>query len=108
MAKPKEIDFNKLKMTFQNMENDKGILGLKLLEESEFMKTTLDNLKKAINDKGVVTEMCQGKYSIERANPALSQYNALIKNYQSNLKQLNDLLPSFESSNDDGFDNDDL
>lgn len=89
------------------MENDRKVLCSSLLNELVFMQTTLDDLKKQINEKGVVTKMCQGKYDIERANPALNQYNTLMKNYSSCIKQLNDLLPNDIQTSDD-FDNDDL
>ena len=56
-----------------------------------------------IEDEGVVVSMCQGKYNIDRANPALSQYNMLIKNYQTCIKNINDLLPK-EEYTDDVFD----
>lgn len=90
------------------MDNEKGMLGLTLIKELEFMKKTLTNLKKELVDKGVVTEMPQGKYSIERANPALSQYNSMIKNYQSTVKQISDLLPKDSMDSFDDFDNDEL
>lgn len=108
METVKEIDLKSLKITFENMNNDKGKLGLTLLNEIVFMKDTLDKLKGEIITNGVVTEMCQGKYSIERANPALNQYNSLIKNYQSGIKQLNDLLPKEIDTDNDTFDDDDL
>lgn len=108
MAKNREIDLKSVKETLKEMDSDKGKLGLTLLEEAEFMKLTLNELKKSINDKGVVTLMCQGSYDIERANPALNQYNSLIKNYNSIIKQIYDILPADESSKDDGFDEDDL
>jgi len=52
--------------------------------------------------------MCQGSYDIERANPALNQYNSLIKNYNSTIKQIHDILPKENSNNEDEFDEDDL
>lgn len=108
MAKKKEIDLKSVKETLQNMNSDKGKLGLSLLEEAEFMKQTLEHLKKNIKEHGVVTKMCQGNYDIDRANPALNQYNSLIKNYNSTIKQIYDILPNDDSSNEDGFDEDDL
>lgn len=90
------------------MNSEKGMLGLTLIKELEFMKKTLTKLKKELNEKGVVTEMSQGKYSIERANPALTQYNAMIKNYQSTVKQINELLPKDSIDGIDDFDNDEL
>ena len=108
MAKKKKIDLKTVRKTLEEMESDKGKLGLTLLEEAEFMKITLDELKKIIKENGVVTSMCQGNYDIERANPALNQYNSLIKNYNSIIKQIYDILPKDNPGNEDGFDEDDL
>lgn len=107
MKKTKEIDLNCLKETIDTLENDKKVLCTNLLNELIFMKLTLDDLKEQINEKGVVTKMCQGKYDIERANPALNQYNTLIKNYSSCIRQINDMLPTDVSSEDD-FENEEL
>lgn len=105
MEKIKEIDFKSVKEELEKMGSNKGKLGLSLLEEAEFMKVTLKELKKNVKAKGVVTEMCQGDYNIERANPALSQYNSLIKNYNSTIKQITDLLETESPKNsDDEFD----
>lgn len=93
MKKINEVDLNSLKITIDTLENDKKTLCMSLLNEILFMKVTLDDLKKEVSKNGVVTKMCQGKYDIERANPALNQYNTLIKNYASCIKQLNELLP---------------
>ena len=103
MKKIKEVDLKSVKTTFEKMNNDKSKLGLSLIEEAEFMKVTLNDLKDKIVQDGVVTSMCQGKYNIDRANPALSQYNMLIKNYQTCIKNINDLLPK-EEYIDDVFD----
>jgi len=56
------------------------------------MKKTLKKLKSDINKNGVITKMPQGDYVIDRANPSLTQYNALVKNYNSTIKQIMDLL----------------
>lgn len=101
--KTKEIDLKSIKTTIDTLENDKKVLCNSLLNELIFMQSTLDDLKKQITEHGVVTKMCQGKYDIDRANPALNQYNTMIKNYSSNIKQLNELLPK-EVENNDNFD----
>lgn len=108
MKKIKRIDLNSVKITFENMANDKSNLGLALIEEAEFMKSTLEQLKSKIKSDGVVTSMCQGKYDIDRANPALSQYNMLIKNYQSCINNIVNLLPKDNFPNEDNFDDDEL
>ena len=107
MAKIKEIDLKSVKDTFTILNTDKSKLGLSLVEEAEFMKITLNDLKEKIVQDGVVTSMCQGKYNIDRANPALSQYNMLIKNYQSCINNIANLLPK-EEIIEDTFDEDEL
>lgn len=92
MAKVSKVDLNLVKRTLESMDNNKGTLGLNLLTEAIFMKKTLRKLKKDINDKGVITKMPQGDYEIDRANPSLTQYNSLVKNYNSTIKQIVDLL----------------
>lgn len=108
MDKIKPVNFKILKKVFNEMDNEKGMLGLSLLKELEFMKTTINKLQREVREKGVVTSMDQGKYTIERANPALVQYNAMVKNYQSTVKQVNELLPKELPDGLDDFDNDDL
>ena len=107
MKEIKKIDYKSIKDSIENLPKDKQELCNSILTELIFMETTMNDLKKEIQDKGVVVDMCQGKYSIQRTNPALNQYNTTIKNYTSCLKQLNDLLPS-DSSLEDEFDSDDL
>ena len=104
MKKIEEFDYNSIKLTIDKLEEDRKELANSLLKELEFMNTTLEALKDSVNKDGVITKMCQGKYDIERANPALNQYNVLIKNYTSCIKQLNDILPKDVGGTDDNFD----
>lgn len=79
-------------------------IGLALIDKAEFMERTLQELQKKIDENGTITEMCQGAYNIERANPALQAYNVLVKNYSCVMKQLNEMLPKNEKPKGDGFD----
>ena len=111
MAKKKVLayeDLKTLKETFEKMNNDKSKLALSLLDEACFCGDTLKKLKEKVEKDGVVTEMCQGEYSIDRENPALKSYNTTIKNYQALIKQITELLPNENESNGDDFDDDDL
>ena len=76
-----------------------NVLGLALIDKAKFMEKTLQELQDKINTGGVITEMCQGAYNIDRANPALQAYNVTIKNYTAVIKQLNDMLPTNKSTN---------
>ena len=98
MAKKLIEDLNKLTDIFSQ---DGNILALSLLDKAKFMETTLQELQKKVAEGGVVTKMCQGKYDIDRANPALQAYNVTIKNYTSVIKQLNDMLPKTDNRSDD-------
>lgn len=99
----KKHNIKKLKEVFETENNDRSKLALTLLEKAEFLEDTLEKLKEKVKEDGVVTEMCQGDYCIERENPALKSYNTTIKNYTSIIKQLNDMLPKEEKNPDDGF-----
>lgn len=107
MAKVKRINYKLLKDTIKKLDGDKKALAEGLFNELTFMKDTLEKLKEDVETKGTTTLMCQGKYDIERCNPSLQSYNALIKNYNSTSKQLFDMLPKNDNSIDD-FDDDDL
>ena len=98
-------NLNELKKLWDNLDTPNSQLALKLLNEAVFMEATLKELKKETEAKGVITSMCQGKYNIERANPALQAYNVTIKNYNTTIKQLNEMLPKDLNPKDDGFDN---
>ena len=110
MTKMKKVSIKELSNTFNSIDNaEVKELGLSLINELEFMSATLTNLKKEIEEKGVVVIMPQGKYDIERANPAIASYNTMVKNYNSTIKQLYELLNSntvIEST--DNFEDDDL
>lgn len=56
------------------------------------MTVALDDMEEQITNDGLVTKMPQGEYEIERAHPLLSAYNAMVKNYNSCLKQIADLI----------------
>lgn len=104
MAKKKVYNITDLKSVFEGLDNNKSKLALSLLDKAEFMEETLKELQIKVKTDGVVTEMCQGDYTIERENPALKGYNTTIKNYTAVIKQLNDMLPAKEEKpKDDGF-----
>lgn len=114
MAKKKinvEASFKKLeklKKIFEEEDTGHSKLALTLIDEASFCGATLEKLKDKVNKTGVITEMCQGDYSIERENPALKSYNTTIKNYQALIKQISELLPieiqQKEESEEDDFD----
>ena len=85
-----KIDFDKIRNTFIEMNNDKGVLGLSVLEELEFQKKTLEKMKKDIEESSLIAEYS----SYKRANPIIAGYNAMIKNYATLVSKISDLLPA--------------
>lgn len=114
MAKDEKVlkitneDIKKIEKIFAEMENETGSLGLSLTAELKFTIQTLKKLKANIRKNGVVVDMPQGNYSIQRSNPALQSYNTLIKNYQSLVKAIMEMLPPPDNPDNDEFDSDDL
>lgn len=96
------VDLTSIKAIFEKENTNKSKLGLALVDRAIFMQETLKELEKKVEEDGVVTEMCQGKYNIQRANPALQAHNQTIKNFASVVKQLNDMLPN-ENKVEDEF-----
>ena len=103
MANKKIADIKDLRKVFEEINDNKSKLALSLLDKAEFLEETLKILQTKVKLEGVVTEMCQGTYSIDRENPALKSYNTTIKNYSNVIKQLNDMLPIENKPQDDGF-----
>ena len=100
----KKNNLKELKQYFTDCDEKLRLLALPLIEKAEFLEETLKKLEQKVVADGVVTEMCQGNYVIERENPALKSYNTTIKNYSTIIKQLNDMIPKETKNKNDGFD----
>lgn len=97
------VDLNELQKKFEEDNTPKSKLQLKLLEKTRFLEKTMENLKAEVEEKGEVVSMCQGKYDIDRENPALKSYYSAFKLYKDAIKQLTDNLPK-EQETGDSFD----
>ncbi len=84
------VDLKKLEETFKSMNNEKGLLGLALLEEIEFQRKTLQKMRKEIDENSLTAEYSNYK----RSNPIIAGYNAMINNYSKLIRQAVDLLPN--------------
>ena len=80
--KANSVDLKKLRVTFADMNNEKGILG--------FQKETLEKMRKDIKESSLVAEY----NSYKRSNPIIAGYNAMIKNYSQLIRQCVDMLPT--------------
>ena len=97
IIKRQRKELTRLKKIYKNLPEDKLETSKKLIERIAFMLVNLEEMESRINADGLLVEMSQGKYSIERAHPLLAQYNAMVKNYCAAIKQLNEFLPPAEA-----------
>lgn len=88
--------YDKYKKIFKNIGQDRLAINDDLLVNVAFMAVTLEDLQKEVHEKGVVEHFIQGKQNFLREQPALKAYNTTIKNYNSSMKILNDLMPNGE------------
>lgn len=98
-------EMTRLNKMYKDLEGKKKDAAEGLIQEAAFMRATLQELKKMIDESGPVDEMPQGDYSILREHPAVRIYNTMIQRYTAITKQLSDFLPKDAPKvQDDGFD----
>lgn len=107
-AKLKRVSNEKTRLNsiFKDVDAKKKRSLQGLIDEAAFMKATLYDLKKLINESGVLDEMPQGDYSILREHPAFKSYNSMVQRYTTVTEKLFNLFPKEEikmPEQDDGF-----
>lgn len=100
-------EIKKLNRLFVKVDNKTKKAVHSLIENAAFMAVTLEDLQIVINEKGCVSEYQNGENQWgTKKSPEVEVYNSMFKNHMSVIKQLTDLLPKQEvTDNDDGFDN---
>ena len=83
------VDLEKVKKAFIDMDNEKGILGLSLMEEIIFQKRTLAKMREQLDNDSITSEY----NGYQRSNPIIAGYNAMINNYSKLVRQVVELLP---------------
>lgn len=79
-----------------------------IVEELRFILETIKELKQDIKNQGAVEHFINGKQNFLRESPALASYNKLMKTYDTFYKNLINLIPKDDITEDDEFDNDEL
>lgn len=87
-----------LKEILQKMPEDKKAIATRLADELIFMRETLEDLKAQVKKYGTIEHFEQGKQSFLRESPALKSYNATIQRYSQLYKQLTDMLPKEQAT----------
>ncbi len=89
-----EEELNRIKVYFDDLEENKKAIVDPLLQNAAFMKITLDDLQDLINSEGVIDVYQNGaNQNGTKQSATLQSYNSLIKNYASVTKTLYGLLP---------------
>lgn len=107
LYKDREIknEISRLTRIFKDIKSNRKCTVKGLIEEAAYMKVTLKELKKSIDENGPIDEMPQGNYSILREHPALKSYNTMVQRYTTVIKELSNLLPKEQVKEvSDGFD----
>jgi len=109
LTKDEKIDkeIKRLKEIYKEVDQRKTKTLEGLIQECGFMRITLEELRKIINETGVVDEMPQGDYTILRESPYVKTYHTMIQRYTTANEKLLGLLPKEKEAppKDDGFDN---
>lgn len=93
----------KIKVKLDGLSGNKLALAETLLDKAEFMETELNKLQEIIKEKGWVESYQNGanQYGLKKSTEG-DVYNVMIKNYNSTIKQLLDILPDkVEEEEDD-------
>ena len=100
-------EIQKLQKIFKNIDADRKQVIQRQIENVAFMSVSLDELQKIINEKGYVEIYQNGQnQSGVKETSEVRIYNTILKNFNSSLKQLIDLLPEQEVQQQaDEFDN---
>lgn len=80
---------------YRTLPDDRRAFAEKLVAQLKWMEKTLDDLQKIVREEGPVVIGTNGNgFTVRNEHPAQKSYNTMIKNYNSTIRQLVDLLPS--------------
>ena len=95
-----KTEIERISKHFENVNESQRAIVTPLLQNAAFMKVTLEDLQRIINEEGV-TETYQNGANQRgiKQSATLQSYNSLIKNYASVIKTLSQLLPKESGTN---------
>lgn len=98
------INLEKLREQIDKEENMNQAVAYDLLEELEFMKETMQELKQTVQLHGATYLFTQGEQEYLKENPAMKAYNATMPKYNATMKQLLSLMPEQSEQTDEFMD----
>ena len=101
-----EKEIKKLRNIYKDIDEDQFITVEELINRASYLLVLLQEYEKDIDENGYVELFSQSKNQepYERERPVVRLYNTTIKNYQSIIRQLSQLIPNDVKTTDDGFD----
>lgn len=100
--------FKNLNDILKKIPDEKKPIAKSLITELNFMKKTLNELKKEIKEKGSVELFKQGSQELYRESPACKIYLSMVGKYGNLHKQLCSLIPRSDDSPDPGEEDSDI
>ena len=94
------INLEKLKVIIDEQDIQNKPVAYDLLEELEFMKETMAELKATVQLHGATYIFRQGEQEYLKENPAMKSYNATVTKYNATIKQLLSLMPESTEKTD--------
>lgn len=98
-----QAETEKLESLFSEISENKQKVAERLIERVAFMTITLKILEDDIKTKGPTYKFEQGNQKMFVENPSQKSYNTMINRYTAACKELFNLLPKEDTSDDDGF-----
>lgn len=87
-------EMKKISHLFKNLDKNAKKTVDSLLQNAAYMAVTLRELQKTLNKNGMITEYQNGENQWgTKKSPEVEIYNAMVKNFISAMKALNDYLP---------------
>ena len=93
-----KCEIKRLKKIFSNLTQDAAEVAEKLIENAAFMAVSLNELQGLINLHGYTEEYQNGENQKGvKKSSEVDIYNTMIKNFNTTMKQLIDMLPDSPS-----------
>lgn len=100
--KDEERRLNKIYSDEKDSKKLKVVQGL--IQRAAYMRVTLEDYEKDINENGATEKFCQGDQEpYDRKRPVADLYNTMNTAYQKIMKQLTDLIPEEKKKETDAF-----
>jgi len=94
----------KLANFYKSLPDDRKAYAKRMVDQLEFMESTLDRLKETIEQEGpTITAVNGNGFETRQEHPAQKSYNTMIKNYNSTIRILVGLLPELKKDEADEF-----